>query len=341
MAAERIFGGELAFVADIDSQVNKLLAARYPSVANIGDITKLDELPKCDVLTAGFPCQPLSKAGKRKGMDDERWIWDDIERAIGGMAKPPRVLLFENVRGLLTANSGEAMARVVEGLRSLGYVGCWRLVSASDIGAPHKRQRIFIVAVDPEHPRPHEQSFTGKLGSDEGTPAGRRGEPSRAGSVSAADSGDSGYEGFGSPWEGGQAGEQFATGRRGVAVADADEGGCEEGCRFCEGGEAGDAWVGSRRSCDRRGEAVFGKYWGAVRRWEVLLGRAAPDPSVHDGSRARLNAGFVEWMMGLPDGFVTDLDLSRAAKLRILGNGVVPQQAEYAYRILLNDLQQT
>lgn len=76
----------------------------------------------------------------------------------------------------------------------------------------------------------------------------------------------------------------------------------------------------------------YGLYAGAVRRWEVVTGRLAPSPTeppAREGGRPRLSARFVEWMMGLPDGWVTspDIGLSRSAALRALGNGVVPQQA--------------
>lgn len=75
----------------------------------------------------------------------------------------------------------------------------------------------------------------------------------------------------------------------------------------------------------------FGKYWPAVERWERITGRAAPRPA-HD---RRLNPVFVEWMMGLPEGWVTGCGLSRSAELRVLGNGIVPAQAAEAVRRLL------
>jgi DNA (cytosine-5)-methyltransferase 1 len=86
----------------------------------------------------------------------------------------------------------------------------------------------------------------------------------------------------------------------------------------------------------------WGPYAPAVRRWEAVCGVAAPHPTEPNrNGRPRLSARFVEWLMGLAgpySGWVTDLDISRAAKLRMLGNGVVPQQAAYAIRLLLADL---
>src|SRR5699024_2595142 len=99
-----------------------------------------------DILTGGFPCQPVSLAGARKGTQDERWLFDDILTAIRLLDPQPRLCVFENVRGLLTANSGDAMARVVEGLASVGYVGRYGILPAAAVGAPHRRERVFITA---------------------------------------------------------------------------------------------------------------------------------------------------------------------------------------------------
>lgn len=82
----------------------------------------------------------------------------------------------------------------------------------------------------------------------------------------------------------------------------------------------------------------FGQYAPAVARWEAILGREAPPPTLPDGQggRHRLNPLFVEWMMGLPEGWVTAVDVPRVVKLRALGNGVVPQQAALAIAHLLS-----
>ena len=84
----------------------------------------------------------------------------------------------------------------------------------------------------------------------------------------------------------------------------------------------------------------WGKFEPAIRRWEAVLGREAPAPTLPDGKEGnhRLNSRFTEWMMGLPDGWITDTGLTRNDELKACGNGVVPQQAEYALRILLQDI---
>jgi DNA (cytosine-5)-methyltransferase 1 len=96
-------------------------------------------------------------------------------------------------------------------------------------------------------------------------------------------------------------------------------------------------WRGGGSSMDDPHSAFeWQEYAPAIQRWEPAIGRAAPSP-VERGTRGqpRLASRFVEWLMGLPAGYVTDLGLPRSAELRVLGNGVVPQQAERALRQLV------
>jgi DNA (cytosine-5)-methyltransferase 1 len=85
----------------------------------------------------------------------------------------------------------------------------------------------------------------------------------------------------------------------------------------------------------------WGKFEPAIKRWEETLGRPAPAPTKPDGKDGahRLSADFTEWMMGVPEGWITDCGLTRNEELKACGNGVVPQQAELALRILLADIQ--
>ena len=84
----------------------------------------------------------------------------------------------------------------------------------------------------------------------------------------------------------------------------------------------------------------WGKFEPAIRRWEEVLDRPAPAPTKPDGkdSAHRLSSAFTEWMMGLPEGWITDCGLSRNDELKACGNGVVPQQAELALRVLLDGI---
>ncbi|WP_214409821.1 DNA cytosine methyltransferase [Sphaerisporangium fuscum] len=158
LAVSEVLGTRLLWVADNDPNAALCLAHRFPDAPNLGDIRAVDwaRVPAPDVVAAGFPCQPVSSAGLGLGLDDERWLLDDIADAVGRMEPRPRLLVLENVDGLLSANRGHAMARVVSRLAALGYMGRYRVLRASDVGAPHQRARIFILAwpaTDPAHLR--------------------------------------------------------------------------------------------------------------------------------------------------------------------------------------------
>jgi DNA (cytosine-5)-methyltransferase 1 len=147
IAAELLFGPiRLAWCSDTKTAAEAVLTHRYPAAANLGDLTQIDftDVAPVDVLTAGWPCQPWSTAGRRRGEQDPRAIWPHIHRAV--MQLRPRVFLGENVPRIVT--SGE-LRRVARSLAQLGYVGAWRCFHASDVGFPHRRTRCFVLAVDP------------------------------------------------------------------------------------------------------------------------------------------------------------------------------------------------
>jgi len=129
-----------------DEFCNRVLTKHWPAVARYGDIRRLagSELEPVDLICGGFPCPPVSVAGKRKGTADERWIWPEFARIVRMVR--PRYVLVENVPGLLSANHGGAMAEVLGDLANLGYDAEWFVLRASDFGASHRRARVFIVA---------------------------------------------------------------------------------------------------------------------------------------------------------------------------------------------------
>ncbi len=134
---------------EIDEYCNKVLQKHWPDVPKWSDIVELtgEEIKqKCgsiSLLSGGFPCQPFSAAGKRKGEKDERYIWPEFLRIVREVE--PRWILAENVRGLLSINSGRTFRRILGDLAEAGYGVGWLCYGASDVGAPHRRERIFIV----------------------------------------------------------------------------------------------------------------------------------------------------------------------------------------------------
>ena len=144
MGLQQAFGDiDLRFVSDIDKNVNKLLAHHHPNIPNLGDLTKVNwsQVERIDLLCAGYPCQPFSLAGNRKGEEDGRAIFEYIADGISVLR--PRYLFLENVSGHLTLGG----TSVITTLTKLGYDNIrWGVVRASDTGSPHRRERLFIWA---------------------------------------------------------------------------------------------------------------------------------------------------------------------------------------------------
>lgn len=123
----------------------QVLEKNWPGVKRYGDIRELcgDELEPVDLICGGFPCQPHSVAGKRKASDDERDLWPEMLRIIREVK--PRWVLAENVPGILSSEAGWFFGGVLRDLAQGGYSVGWDCIPAQAVGAPHRRERIFIV----------------------------------------------------------------------------------------------------------------------------------------------------------------------------------------------------
>lgn len=148
IAVQQVLGGHLAWVADPDPGATAILTHHHPDVPNLGDITVTNwaTVPPVDILCGGYPCQPFSVAGLRKGTADERHIWPYIATAIRVLR--PRLCLFENVAGHVRLG----LADVIADLAALGFDAEWTTVRASDVGGAHQRERLFILAVPSDAP---------------------------------------------------------------------------------------------------------------------------------------------------------------------------------------------
>jgi DNA (cytosine-5)-methyltransferase 1 len=135
-------GGETILQVERDPFCQKVLAKHWPDVRRISDVHDVtaEECAGADVLFGGFPCQPVSLAGKREGQNDDRWLWPEFARLIGEVR--PRYAVMENVPGLVSLG----LADVLGDLAALGYDAEWSVVSACAVGAPHTRERLFIIA---------------------------------------------------------------------------------------------------------------------------------------------------------------------------------------------------
>jgi DNA (cytosine-5)-methyltransferase 1 len=382
LAAERYFDAETAWFAEFDPAPSKVLAAHWPDVPNLRDITTVDwaSVEPVDILTGGTPCQDLSAAGRRRGMTEgtRSNLWVQMREAIAVIR--PAIVVWENVRGAYSARAdsavesepgllGEwtgrpplrALGRVLGDLSELGFDAEWVGIRAADAGAPHGRFRVFVVAHASSvgHGDTRPPSVAGipaaalagdpqdadvaargqrRVTASGQAPGGRTRADSRGrGRTSAVtDAVGDRRERWGDPGDlAAEAGAResaedqrerygHAADDRGSTAPDSDGFG-REGVGRVDAVE---------RDSDGRGRPhiAWGDYEPAIRRWERALGRVAPAPT--DGRR--LSPMFVEWMMGLPAGWVTspDVGLTRNEQLRALGNGVVPQQAELAFRML-------
>jgi len=291
MAVEAYYQAETVWVSEFDKHASKVIDARInkPNLGNL-KIINWAEVEPIDILTAGYPCQPFSQAGLRKGAQDERHLWPYIKEAISILR--PQYVILENVRGHFRLGFRE----VLSDFASIGYDARWTLIRASEVGAPHRRERLFILAYS----------------------NGTRCE------------GSTGFE-----WSNGF--EQSSNNAEytnthsqrlslvGVAVAKERHQGQ------------------SQLIVSKLGEVIPDtNNSGRVRTMSRLQKRYDPRSQMHLQEvppaldQGRLNVKFVEYMMGLPDGWVSDVDLPRSQKLKILGNGVVPQQAYKALELLHN-----
>jgi DNA (cytosine-5)-methyltransferase 1 len=359
-AVHSVLGGELAWVADIDPGAAAILAHRFPVVPNLGDITATDwsSIEPVDVLTAGFPCQDISCAGRRAGLREgtRSGLWFHVARAIREL-RPPLVVI-ENVKELLSERADSdmeqcpwcmgdagsestmrALGAVLASLAQIGFDAEWVSVPAASAGACHLRWRVFILAwpaADPGSPRRRRVAggAPGDEGQDAGRPAAFHHEPRRGRADAPA---DPARLGEGEPADqahtvsGSRRARAVPGSRSDRTAADSERGGRDGRPREPE------------REPDWRTAAwwhrpgAFGRYEAAVRQHERVFGRLTPAPvAPNKTGEPRLAPAFNEWMMGLPEGWVTDVPgLSRNAQLKALGNGVVPQQAELALRLLL------
>ena len=135
------------YFSEIEPYAVEIYQKRFPGAIALGDITKIDyeRLPKGDwLICGGFPCQPHSSAGKRKGKNDKRDLWPECARVLRELQ--PRIALFENVPRLLNSNEGKFFNRVLSDISQSGYDAEWCCISAAEIGASHKRERVWITA---------------------------------------------------------------------------------------------------------------------------------------------------------------------------------------------------
>ena len=340
IAVESFFHAETVWHAEWEGAPSKVLAHHWPGVPNFRDVTQVDwsAVEPVDIITGGFPCQDVSTAGKRAGMVEgtRSNLWGAMRTAVETIR--PRYVVAENVRGLLSATAQSdsdleldqgfmgdgtgdnlrAIGRVLGDLADIGYDAKWYGLRAADIGAPHNRFRVFILATNttnsgqliraiddvPKHTRA--TGIRSGIASSTRSTGPHRARVAWEASANTIDNGRWRLERCTVPQ--GQPDTQD-TSKSGTIRT-----------RIPERADTGTAW---------------GAYEPAIRRWETIIGRPAPEPTEPTGrdGKPQLSAKFTEWVMGLDEGWVTGVpDVSRANQIKMCGNGVVPQQAYEALR---------
>ena len=135
-------GMNVIWQSEIDPYACRVLSKHWPEVVNHGNIKEINwqKVERPDVICGGYPCQPFSTAGKRRGEEDPRHLWPWVRTAISELR--PRYAILENVRGHLSMGG----LSVIGELTNIGYDAEWRIVSAASVGANHRRDRVIIVA---------------------------------------------------------------------------------------------------------------------------------------------------------------------------------------------------
>lgn len=139
-------GYKCVFSSEINEKCRRVYAQNFGEIP-FGDITQINpcSIPDFDILTAGFPCQPFSICGKRKGFEDTRGtLFFNLCEIIS--VKQPKVILLENVKHLIHHNGGRTLKVIIESLEELGYEVNYKLLNAKDFGIPQNRERIIIMA---------------------------------------------------------------------------------------------------------------------------------------------------------------------------------------------------
>lgn len=329
LAVEHVFHAQTIWFSEI-SPVQRVFARHWPDAPNLGDITAIDwaQVPPVDILCGGFPCQDVSTVGKMAGLapGTRSGLWSHMAAAIDRLR--PEYVVIENVRGLLSASairatpegdsdatSDSATPRNLEPdlwglgnqparpLRALGAV----LGDLADLGYDAQWVGLPASLVGAPHPRfrifvlaraviPHPARLR-RLP--------RRGEPGSSASTSGHDR----------------------------VVSSGDRSGVARSGRLIEmEGRIGHVVDPHQRHVQR-----WGKYAIAIARWEHIVDAPAPNPALlTERFGIRPAPDFVEWLMGLEVGWVTNsaLGLTANQQLAALGNGVLPLQAVCALRAL-------
>ncbi len=141
-------GLHTTLMCEKDPSAQAVLRAHYPDIDLVEDITEMKSLPDCDVVVGGWPCQDLSQAGRLAGLGgSQSGLVSHIFRLIDASPKKPNTIVLENVAFALNLEKGKAIQYVTDELAVRGYQWAYRVLDTREFGLPHRRRRVFIVAM--------------------------------------------------------------------------------------------------------------------------------------------------------------------------------------------------
>jgi len=139
-------GYETVLMCENDDLARSVLHHQFPGIPVRKDVRSLKRLPKCDIVTAGWPCQDLSQAGKTAGLDGQSsGLISEVFRVVEASKDKPDYILLENVAFALHLHGGAALKYVTANLERLGYRGAYRILDSRQFGVPQRRRRVFIL----------------------------------------------------------------------------------------------------------------------------------------------------------------------------------------------------
>lgn len=339
LAVEHGLDAETTWFSENNEHVSRIFAHHWPDAPNLGDITTIDwrTVPPVDVLCGGFPCQDVSTVGKRAGLapGTRSGLWSHMAEAIEALR--PQLVVIENVRGLLSspavraplegdddaqrnpdhATPGDATLRDLEPdpwglgdlaarpLRAAGAV----LGDLADLRMDAQWIGLPASLVGAPHPRLRIFIVAHRQGTVQNPARHRLDSRRRVTGTGESEAGN----------DRALASDHRPRTQRTGWLADQQQ-------------RTGDAVVPDREHFHR-----WGRYAHAIAQWEHVMGRPAPEPALLTGDTGpRPEPEFVEWLMGLPAGWVTDPmhRLTANQQVTTLGNGVLPQQAVRALDVL-------
>ena len=336
-----------------DKYCQKVLQKNFPNIPIEEDIKNVEgKEGDADVVVGGFPCQPMSVAGKRKGTDDDRYLWPEMFRLIKQIK--PQFVIGENVQGIINIQNGMVLRQVQDDLESEGFeVQCF-LIPASGIGAWHQRYRVWIVGHS-EHngllaSKIERRNTETATGTQEGT--NTTGEPERtSGSRNNEDVSNTEIIGTGEPRnidqeKRNQSSSSTQSNSSSEDVSNTDSG-MRRGWRTI--GESGENKVWrfypekeEQSRVDIRSEtigrdAVSGEETNALqsndeRREERNVSDQSEEQNIDSGRHDTNEQEQTWWQVesavrGIPNGISYELDKDRANRIKTLGNAIVPQIA--------------